>query len=120
MARTGARPGDWKTTPLPALTARLACTRSFSADELRRLKDGLLPEEMEDRWFAVWQDDALWLHRSWTGLCIYRLRFTAVGDRFTVAEALVNRDPQQHTTSDEHALTRLEAVLDHVLGYSSG
>jgi hypothetical protein len=94
MARLGARPGDWKTNPMPELVARLAYKRSFSAEEFALLQRGLMPEQMEDKWFIVWQDDALWCHRSWTGLCVYCLRFVADEGRYVVIEALVNRDPE--------------------------
>lgn len=119
MARTGARPGDWQTQPLPGCVAALPFTRSFSADEFGRLRQGLVPEVMEDRWFVVWHDDALWLHRSWTGLCIYRVRFAAEGERFAGAEVLVNREPGQYTGTDAHDLRSLDALLDTVLAYSA-
>jgi len=32
---------------------------------------GLVPEEIEDKWFIYWEDDTLFFHRSWTGNCIY-------------------------------------------------
>lgn len=117
MARTGARPGDWKTTPLPAITAAVPFTRSFSADELRRLQQGLIPERMEDRWFVVWEDDALWLYRSWTGMCVFRLRFAADGDRFAVSEVVMNRDPQRRG-DDGQDIWMLQTVLDTVLRYA--
>lgn len=115
MARTGARPGDWQATPLPVQVSALAFTRSFSAADFRRLQQGVVPEAMEDRWFIVWHDDALWVHRSWTGLCMYRLRFAAAGERFVVTEALANRDPTQCTGNDSHDLGMLGSLLDSVL-----
>ncbi len=118
MARSGAKPGDWKTSPFPARTGPLPFTRRFTADELRRLQQGLVPEEMEDRWFIVWQGDALWLHRSWTGHCIFRVRFVADGDGFAVAGVLVNREPAQFHGTDESAGQTLSSMLDVVLRYA--
>jgi len=120
MARIGARPGDWKAEPLPARVAALPFRRSFSVAEFTRLQQGLVPEEMEDRWFVVWHADALWLHRSWTGTCIYRLRFAVGGDEVEIAEVIVNREPEQYTGSDNYDLHALGSLLDTVLSYSAG
>ena len=117
MARSGAKPGDWKTTPLPATTYTLPAARSFSVDEMQRLRGGLVPERMEERWFVVWDDDALWMHRSWTGMCVFRVRFAAVGDRFEVAEVVMNRDPQ-HRGDDDQDRWMLGAVFDELLRYA--
>ena len=118
MARSGAKPGDWKTLPFPGPTGPLPFTRRFTADELRRLQQGLVPEDMGDKWFVVWHEDALWMHRSWTGHCIFRLRFAADGDGFVVAELLVNREPAQFHGTDHSALDMVNVVLDLVLRYA--
>lgn len=115
MARPGARPDDWKAAPMPAATATLAYTREFTADQLARLRRGLVPESMEDRWFIVWHSDALWFHRSWTGQCVYRLRFAARGDRFAVVEARVQRDTSQTEGRDADDLRLLDDLVRLVL-----
>jgi hypothetical protein len=74
---------------------------------------------MEDRWFVVWDGGALWLHRSWTGFCIYRVGFAVRGDQVELTEVIVNREPEQYTGTDEGDLTELGALLDIVLGYSA-
>ncbi len=114
MARSGARPGDWQTRPLPEITCTLPAARSFSADEMHRLRQGMVPERMEERWFVVWHDDALWMHRSWTGACVFRVRFTAVGDRFELSEVTMSRDPQFRGDDDQDRWM-LNAVFDEVL-----
>lgn len=47
----------------------------FSAEEVARLRMGLYPREMEDKWFVYWEEPWLRMHRSWTGHEIYALRF---------------------------------------------
>ena len=100
MARAGASPGAWKTSPIAAQTATLTFDRRFSAAEMARLREGLLPEEMEDKWFIVWEDERLRFHRSWTGICVYVARFAEDPHKadggLTLVEALVNRDSQQY------------------------
>lgn len=118
MARSGARPGDWQAHPFAGPTGSLAFKRRFTADQMRRLQQGLVPEQMEDKWFIVWHDDALWLHRSWTGQCIYRVCFAPDGDGFAVADVQVPRDPQVASTADGFAENMLGVMLDAVLRYS--
>lgn len=92
--------------------------RGFSAQEFARLQRGLMPEAMEDKWFIVWQDDALYCHRSWTGLCVFRLRFDRDGERYAVCEALVNRDPAQHGGVDTHDLNLLGTLIEGFLRFA--
>lgn len=61
------------------------------------------------------QVSALWVHRSATGVCFYRLRFAPADGGFVVTEALANRDPSQHTGTDDHDIGMLGFLLDSVL-----
>jgi hypothetical protein len=84
--------------------------------EHARLCDGLVPEEMEDKWFIVFDGGALWFHRSWTGLCVYRVRFAEEDGRFRVSEAIMNRDPAQYrSTDDAHDADLVARIMDGLL-----
>jgi hypothetical protein len=77
---------------------------------------GLVPEEMEDKWFIYWQDDALFFHRSWTGFCVYIVRFSPEGDGHRMVQADLNRDPEQYGgTSDEHDARMISYLIDLLL-----
>ena len=91
-----AEPSDWQTTPLPDKRIKIVLDRQFSTEEIQRMLAGLIPEAMEDKWFIYWHDDMLFFHRSWTGFCIYVVRFAADGDGYRMIEADVNRDPEQY------------------------
>lgn len=104
MARPGARPGDWKTTPLPEARRDVPSGRVFTAEEMARLREGLLPEAMEDRWLVVWNDGGLDIHRSWTGHHLFRATFEAAPFGERVARLVVNRDPAQLATEDDDRL----------------
>lgn len=64
--------------------------RVFTHDEMTRLRAGLVPEEMEDKWFVVFTDDELRLYRSWTGHHIYTVRFEPAPWGERIAELLVD------------------------------
>jgi O-acetyl-ADP-ribose deacetylase (regulator of RNase III) len=112
MSRPGARPGDWKTQPFSENHVELSIRRVYSSAEMTRIRDGLVPEEMEDKWFIVWNGETLDLYRSWTGLHVYRVAFAAAPFGERIARAYATRDSSQYTeTSDEvDACTVLELI----------
>ena len=111
-----AKPSDWKTEVLPSKRTTIRLDRTFSLQEMKRICRGLVPEQMEDKWFIYWKDDTLFLHRSWTGFCIYVVRFFAESDRYRMIEAHVNRDPEQYNeTSDERDAEMISYLVDALL-----
>ena len=88
---------DWKTHSLPKKRAILRPQRVYTALEMRQIRKGLIPQQMEDKWFAYWADETLFLHRSWTGFCIYVVRFGRCGDAYEIISAEANRHPKQYT-----------------------
>lgn len=90
-----AMPTDWETTPMPTQHLTIPLDRSFSAPEMERIKLGVVPEQMEDKWFVYWQDSTLYFHRSWTGFCIFVVHFVPEGESCRMVSAELNRDPEQ-------------------------
>ena len=91
---------DWQTEPMPETHAVIPFDRMYSRKEMEKIQRGLLPLEMEDKWFICFEDDTLRLHRSWTGFCVYQARFVEQPDGWVIDELLVNRDPEQYTATD--------------------
>ena len=50
---------------------------------------------MDDKWFFYLEKDWLYIHRSWTGFCIFQVRLERFEDGYQIAEAWVNDDPEQ-------------------------
>lgn len=104
---------DWKITPLSTKRASIACDRTYSAQEMERLKQGYVPQEMEEKWFMFVEEPWLYLHRSWTGVGFFQVRFE--GGR--VAEAWVTREPEHYKSTDDTGDSLLLAlVLDEFAG----
>jgi hypothetical protein len=103
--------GAWKTRPLPTARAALSYSRTFDRVEHDRLERGLVPDQMEDKWFIFLEEPWLFFHRSWTGTCIYALRLRADGDGFAVEEAWVNRAPEEYRETDDAYDTKVLAFL---------
>jgi hypothetical protein len=111
-----AKSTDWKTEALPEKRTTIPLSRIFSAGEMDRIRQGLVPEEMEDKWFIYGAEDTLYFHRSWTGYCIYVVRFADEGRAWRMVEADVNRDPSQYNeTDDESDLEMISYLIDVLL-----
>lgn len=104
---------DWKRCELPAQTEQFILERALTAEELRLIRQGLLPLEMEDKWFIYCEGDILFIHRSWTGHCIYRVALSQGG----ALKVAVNRDPAQYRETDiECDKIQLNILLNRLTG----
>jgi hypothetical protein len=104
---------SWKTTPLPAQRAKLEVNRCFTEEEFNTMARGLIPEAMEDKWFIFMENETLYFHRSWTGVCVYQVHFD---DQRRISEAWANRDPEQYSVSgDEYDVKLLSFLIDNLL-----
>ncbi|MEH1942878.1 MAG: hypothetical protein V7L01_22030 [Nostoc sp.] len=102
----------------------------YSQEEFDRIAAGVIPEQMEDKWFIFYEAPWLYLHRSWTGFCIFKVRFEVVGESVKIAEVHVNRDPAQHLNTDHERDASLLGILldsrakrdvrNQMLGYIKG
>jgi hypothetical protein len=102
--------------PLPAQHARLSLQRAYSEQEYELVSTGFVPQGMEDRWFIFAEEGRLYLHRSWTGFCIYQLALAKEGSSYVVVQALVNRDQGQYSGSNDAYDEKLVTFLiDHLL-----
>lgn len=107
---------SWPISPLPDARARLAIGNAYSAEDYARIGRGFVPHDGDDRWFIYLEDDWLSIHRSWTGQCIYRVRFAPDGEQYRIAEAWANRDPAQFRRTDDAAdVGDLERLIEHFL-----
>ena len=103
---------DWKIEPFPSLHTTLEIDRIYSEDEFARISLGLIPQQMEDKWFIFYESPWLYLHRSWTGFCIFKVRFELIPEGAKVAEVWVNREPNQRFgTNDLQSASMLAAIL---------
>ena len=92
---------DWEIYPMPEKNTSFKIKRKFNAQEIENLKAGHIPEEMEDRWFSYFEDNKLYIHRSWSGNCIFIVEFdfrSGFLSKFTGNKhrVTVNRDENQY------------------------
>ena len=116
MTAKRAVPADWNTNPLPEQRTTIALDRVFSPKDMDRIRVGLIPEMMEDKWFIYWRDKALYFHRSWTGNCTYVVHFASEGEAWRMVCAEVNREYEQYQcTNDDYDAKMISYLIDVVL-----
>jgi len=103
MMPTIAKAVDWKNRPLPTRHIVIMLDFHLDAAESACVRHGLLPLEMEDKWFLYYEGSTLYMHRSWTGVCIARVHFVPEGDGLHAVSAEINRDPEQYAGTDDAA-----------------
>lgn len=92
-----AKKSDWGTKPMPDKNTTFILERTFTEEQMERLKMGNIPRAMEDKWFRYYEDDKLYAHRSWTGICIYIIEFN---NETGVHSVTVNRNPEDYSVTD--------------------
>ncbi len=103
---------DWKTHDMPEEKESFRIKHCFSKSAMENLIRGHIPQDMEDRWFWYVDDGVLYLHRSWSGFCIFMLEF-GPGDVHTVT---VNRNKELYKSDDIHNDMR---ILSSILRWRS-
>lgn len=96
MLQKQATKTDCQTLALPASREDLGFELHLSEADAQTVMMGLLPRDMDDKWFIYFEEEWLYFHRSWTGACIYALRLTKSLDGFQVAESWVSRELTQY------------------------
>jgi hypothetical protein len=115
-----AQRNDWKTEVFPSASKSIFVDRTYSKSEFEKIIVGTIPEEMEDKWFVFYEEPWLSLHRSWTGFCVFKVRFEKFDDKVQITEVWVNRNPEQYKETDDSRDENLLAILlDYRAGYDT-
>ena len=116
MEKKIAQRSDWKIEPMPALCKALMIQDLYTTQVFELISLGIIPDSMDEKWFVYYESPWLYLHRSWTGICIYKVQFEFINDHFQIVEAFVNQDPSQYkVTDDEQEVTLLRTLLNSVV-----
>jgi|SRR5580765_6661603 hypothetical protein len=105
----------WKVLPLPEARAELGFAGTYTSADFERIKRGLIPEEMEDKWFIFYDEPWLYFHRSWTGAGVYGVEFHASHQEASVAASWVSRDATQYGQSTDDDRDLVKFLIDVLL-----
>ena len=73
----------------------------FTETQYARIRHGLLPEQMEDKWFAYFEGGYISFHRSWTGTKIYEAQLEKADSCYTISDLVVERDAELYSNIDD-------------------
>ena len=99
---------SWKRDPFVEGGEILPLQLEISPEQMERIKYGFIPQEMEDKWFAYYEEPFIYMHRSWTGMPVYRVEFGMSDSSIVVKEARLSKGYQGGNL-------RFEADLAHHL-----
>jgi hypothetical protein len=102
-----AKDKQWKLKPMPRQRELLPLKLSLSKDQFGVVKRGFVPREMEQKWLIRFDHSCLNFYRSWTGICVFKVRFDEDGKRVRVVEAWANRNRSQYNGADVGQEVRL-------------
>jgi len=81
---------SWKTFDMPKDKIDLSINHKYSKEEYNKIKQRFIPKIMEEKWFIYFENNKLYFHRSWTGLCVYELKFYKENEKYIISEGYLN------------------------------
>lgn len=103
---------SWKTEFMPEKNVLISMKVTFPREVMQVVKYGHIPDAMEDHWFMYCDESTIRYYRSWTGFCIFIAKYVEEGDKYTITELQVNRDPDQYRCKDnDHDVSLFMALL---------
>lgn len=105
-----------KNGPMPDERITVPFERTFQGLDACLIRNGYIPEEMEDKWFIHRKGAQLLFRRSWTGALIYAADIREEPGRVTFERVTINRDPKQYSETDtQRDLATLAWLIDRLL-----
>lgn len=80
---------------------------------VERLRFGVIPVAMEEKWIVFWEPLWLHLHRSWSGHCICQVWLEPTVQGARIAEGIANHDPARYNQRDDADVSR--RLLDSIV-----
>ncbi len=109
----------WDIKPMPSSKTRLEFKQEFSSQEFRRIKAGYLPKTMEEHWFIFCENQWIFFHEAWSGVCFFQMRLQKINNRYAVVETWVNHHSKQSIKDDISDVELLTDLLNTwLLGYN--
>lgn len=110
-----AQADSWRREPFGAVEA-IPYAAAFTPAEFARVERGLVPGEMEDKWFIYVEEPSLFLHRSWTGQAVFRVDFKRVGNEVRTSHALCSANLVANGSHAEQARLLSFLISNLLLG----
>lgn len=90
----------WKHEPIDN-TKRIYISLHFTEKQFSKLTKGLIPQQMEDKWFVFYENDWLYFHRSWTGYGLYKAQLIKEKFGYSIKEFWAERNQEKYKNEDD-------------------
>ncbi len=107
---------DWINEPMGPAFAEFSLDIRLSSEAMNVVRLGLIPNQMEDKWFLFFEEPVLHFHRSWTGFEAFTMRIEDSPEGYRIKGIKVSQCPESVTFESakegaELALTTLCVCL---------
>jgi len=92
----------WQNVPID-IPKRIDIDLHFTAKQFSKLIKGLIPQQMEDKWFIYYENDWLYFHRSWSGLGVYKTKLSKENNGYSINEFWAERNQEKYTNEDDNS-----------------
>jgi len=107
---------DGKTNPMSQTREKVEFEKIYTDLDAELITLGSVPESMDDKWFVYSKDGWVYLHRSWTGDCIFMLKLDGCSAGVRITEAWVEKDQSKFNNTDMAiSVSIIESILDGVI-----
>ncbi|WP_345950040.1 hypothetical protein ABDD95_01015 [Mucilaginibacter sp. PAMB04274] len=110
------KPQGGSVTAMPETIAETVLNTKMSDQEYEALVHGFWPKDMEDRWLMYVEAEWVYLHRSWTGHCVFKARVEVHGNLHVLTTLHINRDVSQYKSTNLGAdIDEFNSVLNSLI-----
>ena len=81
---------------------RIAIDLHLTDKQFSKMINGLIPQQMEDKWFIYYENEWLYFHRSWTGNGIYKAKVNKETDGYSITEFWSERNQEKYNNEDDN------------------
>lgn len=94
---------DWhRLKTIPSQSSVIKSCYVFTDEQMQSIRQGFLPQCMNDKWFVYAASETkVFMHRSWTGHCIYELDFLQRDGEWCLDTITVNNNPAEYKKPDD-------------------
>ena len=102
---------DWNIQPIPKDMYLINCKLKYTDKQFDMIERGVIPEEMEEKWFIYYDSSRLYIYRSWTGICVFIVKFSSK----IASEIMVNPDKDFNLPKQEEIPKYVDGLINNLL-----
>ena len=106
---------DWRIQDFPESYATFSLDRSLTAGEYQKLQHGLVPQDMDQKWFIFHEEGWQYFFRSGTGQGVFRVKVEPQDGGCLLSEAHAALPQHAEGSDTAEALRMVNVLVDSLL-----